>query len=285
MANQPPANNEGDPSNKLPEGTTPADVGELAKHDSANEQHKPKAKNQIVKRAGDFGSRIRKLIAEYWDSLKNPEASNRVIAIATVVISVATVFTYLEAHSGSSQTDKVIAADERMAKAMEETVGQGKKALEATITQNQLDQRAWVAVRGTRIVTLAAGKPIQIDLDLFNAGKTFAVDTIYTGTIVSHYGPLDIAQYAQSSGRPQARSSPSVAILVPSINATASGYTDQALNEATVEAIKNGAEYLYIFGEVNYKDVFRQQHFTRFCNWYVPIEKAFHQCNQYNDAD
>jgi len=71
------------------------------------------------------------------DSIKKPENTNAVIAIATVVIAVATVFTYLEVHSGSTQTNRIITADERMAAAMETSNAQ-------TARQVEISERAWV---------------------------------------------------------------------------------------------------------------------------------------------
>jgi hypothetical protein len=51
---------------------------------------------------------ICKIVRNAWTFVKAPESTNVAIALATIVIAVATVFTYLEVHGGSAQTEKIL---------------------------------------------------------------------------------------------------------------------------------------------------------------------------------
>jgi hypothetical protein len=108
-----------------------------------------------------------------WGFIKAPESTNVAIAAATIVIAFATCYTYLEVHSGGTQTDKIIAADERIAKAMESAVGQAGNALNASIEASRTDQRAWVgavAITGIPVI----GSSWIVTITSKNTGKTFA---------------------------------------------------------------------------------------------------------------
>jgi hypothetical protein len=87
---------------------------------------------------------LKETVVGCWDFIKSSDFTNPVISIATIVIAVATWLTYREVHGGSTQTDKIIAADERIAKAMEDSVGQAQKRFAATTRQAEIAQRAWV---------------------------------------------------------------------------------------------------------------------------------------------
>src|SRR5207253_2145615 len=133
-----------------------------------------------------------------WNFIKTPESTNLTLAAATVVIAVATVFTYLEIHSGSTQTDRVIAADERLAAAMENAVRQAGKALDANIDMSRTDQRAWIGVNGIGAVDPKANSPVTIEARYANTGKTVALQCVMHTTVVVNQGELDIAAFLAS---------------------------------------------------------------------------------------
>jgi hypothetical protein len=122
-----PKNDKDDSSKKVSDSALPAHAGKLAEHNPVNEQNKPETKNQTVAKLKGYVRNICAFPGKYWKSLERAEVSNKTIAVATVVIAIATALTYWEVHSGSAQTDKIIVADQRMATAMENVVGQAKK--------------------------------------------------------------------------------------------------------------------------------------------------------------
>ncbi len=93
--------------------------------------------------------RIWKIPERVWNFAKKPESTNVAMAIATIVIAIATWFTWREVHNGSTQTDRIVAADERLAKAderfataMENTVTQNQNALNKTMGEMQQESKA-----------------------------------------------------------------------------------------------------------------------------------------------
>jgi hypothetical protein len=49
--------------------------------------------------------------------------------------------------------------------------------------------------------------------------------------------------------------------------------------------VQRGTWIQYFFGEVRYKDVFGNAHWTHFCSQFVPATKSGTQCSIYNDTD
>jgi hypothetical protein len=93
--------------------------------------------------------RICEALERAWNFAKKPESTNVAMAIATIVIAVATWLTWQEVHNGSTQTDRIVAADERLAKAnerfataMENTVTQSQSALDKTLEKMQRQGKA-----------------------------------------------------------------------------------------------------------------------------------------------
>lgn len=120
-----PEDNQRQFDQSIDERAIPTDIRELDIDDPvSDDSHRQSAhKNKeplldtLARKAG------RTLLAKWWESLKSPEVSNRLIAVATVVIAVAAGFTWREAHGAGTQTDKIIEADNRIAAGIEASLG------------------------------------------------------------------------------------------------------------------------------------------------------------------
>jgi hypothetical protein len=97
---------------------------------------------------------------------------------AMVVVTTGTAlficFQWLEMHDAGKQTDRIIVADERIAKAMEDSVKKSGDALNASIEASRTDQRAWVGVKSINVGTLEAEKNLVAEVALNNSGKSLA---------------------------------------------------------------------------------------------------------------
>src|SRR5579883_2259499 len=82
-----------------------------------------------------------------WNRPKGEPAkwTDKAIVVLTAGIVFLAFMQLLEMHEGGKQTDRIIAADERIAAAMEGAVGQAKTSFEAANKQAILSQRAWVS--------------------------------------------------------------------------------------------------------------------------------------------
>jgi hypothetical protein len=279
MADPSPDKDKDKPGQELSESTFSADAGELTQHNSANKKKAPKTEKQdlggLLKRSIQW---ILEPLGKYWKSLEKPEVSNRTIAIATIVIAFATVLTYLEVHSGSAQTDRIIQADERIAGAMEGAVGQANRAFDSTVEQFHLEQRAWVG-------PVAIIQPVFKDTDSFsisilisNSGKTPALKfgSRYSWNII-----LKTGVFQATFDRPQGI--PSSGTILPNgeLTLVSSPYP---LRKQSLDYVTSGKALLYVYGELAYDDVFNKTHHTHFCTFYDQTLKPG-VCNTYNDVD
>ena len=187
------------------------------------------------------------------------------------------------------QTDKIIAADERIATAMEGTLGQSKQALDATIDNFHLEQRAWVGPVRVLKQFDAGGKIVNgLGMIVTNTGKTPALNVVtFMGmnTILVHNRNLPkVAEYTFNypspvSGQPFG----SKGVLQPSMEVAFSPSFQE--ENAKAERIKDGFVLLYMHGLMTYDDVYTRPHTTKFCVYFEPDLSAAHSCPTYNEAD
>jgi ElaB/YqjD/DUF883 family membrane-anchored ribosome-binding protein len=93
----------------IAERALPANVGEVTADEAIEKKDQSEPASQNANKPS-ITWRVRRIPGDWWNALKETENTNRAIAIATIVIAIATVFTWWEAHSGSKQTDKIIVA-------------------------------------------------------------------------------------------------------------------------------------------------------------------------------
>jgi len=232
---------------------------------------------------------------------------NKIISIATVVIAFASalafgtaVLQWLEMHDAGAQTNKIIAADERLANAMESSVKQAGKSIDATLKQFHSEQRAWLSIElGT--MHWAENEPIQVPMTLTNTGKTPAkrmtghalVEKLLLGQ-VPHFGQASI--YMRTG------------IIVPNAPISSWGFksgkpiaeqrvTDKQelliMSKTDLADVVAGRAFAVAHGEIDYSDVFGVPHWTRFCIYNAAstaltsftMQKAVTSCTKYNDTD
>lgn len=215
--------------------------------------------------------------------------SNKTISIATVVIAGASllqfgtaIFQWLEMRGAGKQTDKIIAADERLAAAMENSVKEAGKSLDATIEQAHLDQRAWIAateISGTPEV----GKTWIVTAIFQNTGKTIGrnVRITYAFREVPKDKQPDF-RYAGESQIPTGHGILSPASFAVSRIKIASGIP---LPQSAVEGFKAGDPRLFVYGDISYEDIFGKAHTTTYCSVYNGPTNSFVTCQSHNDAN
>jgi hypothetical protein len=194
------------PNEGILQGSLPADVGKVTANETIENKGKPKPTNKISHTIlGDRVKRILKLPGEWWETLKQPEVSNRTVAVATVFIAIATGITWWEIHSGSEQTNKIVTAAQNIQSAldtqndrnqaalektfienrralrrnlrqgqesMEASNTQSKAALDTSIAASKLDQRAWVGVLDIVPKEFTDTNGLVASVVFFNSGRT-----------------------------------------------------------------------------------------------------------------
>jgi hypothetical protein len=226
------------------------------------------------------------MLAKWWDSLKNAENSNRIIAVATVVIAIAAGLTWWEAHGAGTQTDKIIAADERIAAAMEGSLGQSRIAFDAANKQAILSQRAWLHVlvqtqphaNGKPFVV---GEPLEIRATTKNTGRTPALN-------VKSCTKRDVAGRDATGGFPPPSfvCKDSDYVLDGNMNPDQWSYGDfvKPFTAIDLKRITSQQVRMYVHGGVEYDDVFGAHHWVTFCSFLLPTG-AWAQCAYHNEMD
>jgi len=157
---------------------------------------------------------------------------------------------------------------------------QSEKALQATIDQFRLDQRAWIVLRECYILPAAAGE-IRITLNVVNTGKSPAKD-------------IQQATSFYVAPTPVLKSPPDNPLLKfrPSAPIAPGGKTELHIAVKVVDlgsdyaAITKGDKIIYEFGEVRYRDVFGNPHRTTFCLYQAaPTDQLFSTCERGNSID
>ena len=85
--------------------------------------------------------KIHEVLGKCWDFAKKPESTNVAMAIATIVIAVATVRTWQEIHNGSAQTDKIVTAAQNIQTALDTQNQESQKALRRTLREGRIASR------------------------------------------------------------------------------------------------------------------------------------------------
>ena len=113
--------------------------------------------------------------------------ANKLMVITTAIVAFGTLFyagvaiyQWLlmkeSAKQTSVQIDKLIAESRRIADTSNETANQAKRALDATIENFRLEQRAWVGPTEVQTTTGAKeGQQFRVSVSIVNHGKTPAL--------------------------------------------------------------------------------------------------------------
>jgi hypothetical protein len=184
------------------------------------------------------------------------------------------------AQETAKQTDKLITEAQRIAETMEENNRQNKMALDASIEQARLDQRAWISLKGLKFDNeLKAGVLNPFRLTFTNSGKTPA-----------QYVRLKYTSHMHIPGKPDVVSThlaDEEYSLGPGREAEFRFHTvPPKLNQTDVNGFESGTFILTCSGEVTYQDIFGKLHKTAFCGFYKPdLRPSFALCSSGNYAD
>jgi hypothetical protein len=264
--------------------------------------------------------RRNRTFGQKWGLISLP---NRIMVVATVVIAFATAVNLLvagamwyEMHEGGTDThtladaaqkeagnmanvsdaaDKIrkaaqemVAQDQRIAdnaqKALDASNKQSKSALDASIANARLDQRAWVAPIGITNLNFKVGEPITFAVIFENSGKSPALHE-RNEVMVRSFSRGFNGEFTYSDA-PAALGVKSSTIIQPGMTVkNASPAEGLRPTSEQVDALKSGEGVLYIYGRIFYDDVFSIQHQTTFCYLVDPDLQNTEYCERYNEAN
>lgn len=162
---------------------------------------------------------------------------------------------------------------------------QSRAALNASIQQFHLDQRAWVAATNITGVP-EVDKPFVVRITGKNAGKTFAKQ--FRMIVAVESGPPRVIKFdAERHHAPE-----SISLLSPN-----GEYTSETIvtgehshphhdnpDQIAMDNIRNGSVQIVAFGRMDYVDIFNVQHWSTFC-FRLDRGEKWQSCKEHNDAD
>lgn len=161
---------------------------------------------------------------------------------------------------------------------------------QAFILNNQLvemrdDKRALVGFNGVENTpTVLKGQFGEVVVKVRNFGKTPAIKlrSIITGELKNR-GEMPDFQYPKFNKEEQ-----SSAVLEPEAPYEIYTKSEQSWNPADLGQLVSGDKVLYIYADIDYEDVFKKAHHTKFCFFILPHTPNLDRtqmCHDYNSAD
>jgi hypothetical protein len=157
-----------------------------------------------------------------------------------------------------------------------------------------VDQRSWVGPKGFVVLNppVEANKPIEIGMEYSNFGKTPAIDvTGYADpAFVISEAKLDFSRWFEPLTLNHSVLFPgSVNHIVRTVPKDLPGYPATAPNPGIPEPVFSDLvaekSFIYLYGTLDYTDIFGFQHWTHFCVRYSFPYKGFVYCDMFNKVD
>jgi hypothetical protein len=303
MVEKTPDAHKNEANQNIPQSAVPTDIGKVAVNKSQDERTESdgvtKKREEVVGNSW-MGRRILQKLQEWWRVVGRPENSNRLIALATLVIALATAVSTYEIVTGSNDTKQIVTAAQNIQtaldtqnqqsqaalyktlrenrralrrnlhqsqEAMDASNAQGQAALEATIAQSRLDQRAFVnfgkTMEDNPVIT-----PEHPDIQVWefrpyigNSGDT----PTRNAQVYANFLPLPTPLPANFSFPDLDTTTPNTRfVLGPKENATGPLLS---IPIALLQGVKDRTVHLYFYGWLTYQDVFQKTppHMSMFC--------------------
>jgi hypothetical protein len=177
-----------------------------------------------------------------------------------------------------------------MKKAIEQTDQLIKMNQESSVEEQemrQLEQRAWVGIKHIKLAPMAKGKPLVIEVGIYNSGKTFALEIEGRGML--YFYPNEQSDGAvedrYTKDRPKVISA-NIGVVFPGDDDHSVPFSASVLTDEQIANIQTGKVHIYIIGDFKYDDTFGIERRTRFSNHYAHDFGRFESTGRkHNDAN
>ena len=225
------------------------------------------------------GSTVKSEYPPYPNSKGDKKTSSAQEWARTIIAGLALIvafFAYCEAQRSALFAGKSAESAGKTASAAEKNVATAQAALQATIDNNRLDQRAWVSISHViKPYTLEAGIKSMLGVTLTNSGNTPAKRLTSRTISASRPSNQEFSPYYP----PKEYEAP--IILPPGGKVDAVEQVEMPQNE--IDDIRNGRSILYFFGKVSYDDVFGRGYCYTYCSYLDRNLINLRHCWIYND--
>jgi len=219
-----------------------------------------------------------------------PKWTDMAIVILTAGIVFLAYMQHRDLIGAGTQTDKIIAADQRMATAMEGVLTQAQNTLDATVKQGQQEQRPWINIAFTDF-HWSENAPLNVRMHLINSGRTPA-ETLRGHAIVEKISRGNVPHFSER----YPGNDFGTGLLVPNLvidqwafqSLRAKGILWKA-SAPDVAEINRGYAYIAVHGIARYDDVYGRPHWIKFCSYssgdMPAVQRFVSPCSNYNDVD
>lgn len=131
----------------------------------------------------------------------------------------------------------------------------------------QNDERAWIGVQQTQLASFEPGKPVSAIIILDNTGKSPARHITYTSTmqiLPTGSSPpfgLDIPDATWTG----------ITSIAPQVGYRLQVVTNSILSQELRDLIEHNDRVIWVWGTLQYEDIFNQSHLTEFCAYSLDV--------------
>jgi hypothetical protein len=215
----------------------------------------------------------------WWKFWKRPPEI--VLAIATVILAVATIILAVIAAIQAYILATTDASTRKVADAAQSAAGTAKATLEASERSFRQEQRPYLwatsfNLADTPVCQIPGGTGICADVHIVNSGRTPAI-----GVHIHHYATFGAnAESVIKAMKVPPYPSPTGDMLGSVGQKWVTAATD-VVDEATAKDILDGKISIYVYGVVQYFDIFGEYHETGFCSYRLPNNGPFITCGEF----
>jgi hypothetical protein len=216
-------------------------------------------------------------ILRIWNKLKNGISNtNLIIALATIAIAISTGF-----YTYYARSQFVI---------MSNTLSHSQEVFDSAIENFHLEQRAWVGPMRVsspkyehegKNVFVKKGLPLRCGVHIANSGKTPALKlrTRLSVSAINSDAEFHPEYVIDSSDKD------SITVLQPGMTLTLNFSSSLEIFSTNIDDFKEERRILYMYGVIDYEDIFGNPHSTKFCMYLAPDLMTFKGADTYNEAD
>lgn len=157
-----------------------------------------------------------------------------------------------------------------------------ERSVAALRESTRLDQRAWVGMMDIMAAEIQ-GDRATFKVRVFNSGRSPALRVEHTFTVAVVPGNVRFRPTDQ-----HATPGPPPHVLQPGDSFFGPVTSSTKFDSALLTAIKEQRVVVYVFGRIEYRDIFRELHVTRFCAQMLPDLKGAsgsQACRDYDSAN
>jgi len=206
-----------------------------------------------------------------------------IVGIVTLAIAVLTLVVFyrqlkvMQAQLRQAEGDSAVTA-----KNAQDQIAALQSQADAVNKQMRVSERAWVGPNGIVVWKIKPDEESMWSVVVTNTGKSPALRLYakYSGRSVPRGAPKDFSYDPPIEGAAHSNT-----VLQPGMLLYFTSPKHPVISQLQADAIRRGDLIVYIYGEIRYWDIFREEHHTTYCMEMRRDLVTVAPCKEYNSAD